>query len=58
MKILVYMFEGPISYNKENINIAPSPLGRRLQKRFFEFLWLIWKYWYLYYHEGPISNNK
>ena len=34
MKILVFMFEGPISYNKENIKIAPSPLGRPWQKIF------------------------
>ena len=32
MKILIYMFEGPISYNKEKINIAPSPLGTPLAK--------------------------
>ena len=28
MKILVFMFEGPISNNKENRNIALTPLGR------------------------------
>ena len=30
MKKQVFIFEGPISYNKENINIAP-PLGRHSQ---------------------------
>ena len=38
MKILVFMFEGPISYNKEKINIDPSPLERPWQKIIFEFL--------------------
>ena len=32
MKILKFMFEGPISNNKEKINIAPLPLGRPWQK--------------------------
>ena len=32
MKILVFMFEGPISNNKEKINIAPSPPGAPLAK--------------------------
>ena len=32
MKILVFIFEGPISNNKEKINIAPSPLGTPLAK--------------------------
>ena len=45
MKILVFMFEGPISNNIEKIDIefwdAPG------KTYFFEFLWLIWKYWYL-----------
>ena len=27
MKILVFGFEGPISFNKENIDIAPPPLS-------------------------------
>ena len=30
MKIFVFMFEGLISYNKEKINIAPSPQGTPL----------------------------
>ena len=31
MNILIYMFEGSISNNKEKRNIAPPPLGRLLQ---------------------------
>ena len=27
MKMLVFMLEGPIFYNRENINLAPSLLG-------------------------------
>ena len=39
MKILVFMFEGPIFNNKENINITPSPPGTPLAKKHFtEFL--------------------
>ena len=30
MKISIFMFEGPISNIKENINIAPSPPGTPL----------------------------
>ena len=32
MKILLFMFEGPISNKKEKINIALLPLGRPWQK--------------------------
>ena len=32
MKILVFIFEGPISNNKEKINIAPSPPRTPLEK--------------------------
>ena len=42
------MFDGPISYNKENINIVPSPLGRPLIR--MEIL--------LFKFKRPISNNK
>ena len=35
MKMLLFMFEGLISNNKENINIAPSPPGTPLAKIFF-----------------------
>ena len=40
MKTLIFMFEGPISNNKEKVNIAPSPPGTSLAKiillNFFE----------------------
>ena len=40
MKLLNFMFEGPISNNKEKIDIAPSHLGTPLAKiielNFFE----------------------
>ena len=40
MKMLKFMFEGPISNNIEKINIAPSPPGTPLAKiillNFFE----------------------
>ena len=26
MKVLLFMFEGPISFNKENRNVVPHPL--------------------------------
>ena len=32
MKIFIFMFEGLISNNKDNINIAPSPQGTPLAK--------------------------
>ena len=32
------MFEGPISYNKEKINIAPPPWDALGKKIIFEFL--------------------
>ena len=39
MKIFISsMFAGPISYNEENINIAPSSSGTPLKFFFTEFL--------------------
>ena len=49
------MFKGPISHNKENINIAPSPLGR---KKIFLWISLINMKILIYKFECPISNNK
>ena len=39
MKILVFMFEGPISYKREKRNIAPSPrdaLDKNIFLNFFD----------------------
>ena len=41
--MLKFMFEGPISNNKEKMNITPFPLGRPWPIFFVEFLRLIWK---------------
>ena len=39
-KILIFMFEDPISNNNENINIAPTPLAWDAagKKYYFQFL--------------------
>ena len=48
MKILLFMFEGSISNNKENNKECPlSPWDAPGKKYFFEFLGLIWKFCYL-----------
>ena len=73
MKIFIFMFEGPISNNKEKINIAPSPQGTPLtnnkenknplppcapgQKLFF-WIYLIAMKIVIFMFESPISNNK
>ena len=43
MKILLFMFEGPISYNKENINMAPSPLNAHGKKYIFKNFFVLYK---------------
>ena len=53
MKILVLMFEGPISNNKENRNTATSPLGRPWQKNILINMKIL-----ISMFEGPISNNN
>ena len=57
MKILVFIFEGPISYNKENINIDPSPWDA-LGKQIFFWISLINMKILIFIFEGPNSNEK
>ena len=52
------MFEGPISNNKEEINIDPSPPARPWQKIIFKKIYLIDMKIVIFMFESPISNNK
>ena len=51
------MFEGPISNNKEKINLPPLPLGRPWQKLFY-FILLNHMELLIFMFESPISNEK
>ena len=54
----MFMFKGPISNNKENINIVPSPLERTWQTNFFFNFFDKHENFDIYVYEGPIPNNK
>ena len=58
IKILKFISEVPISYNKEKINIAPSPPGKPLAFFVFVLISLINMKILILMFEGPISNNK
>ena len=57
MKILVLLFEGPISNNKEQRNIASSPWDALGKKDLFSISLTNMKILIIMF-EGPTSNNK